>query len=112
VASRAKRNNSFDESRRKSFVGLDGLFGSSSDKGDLDASWLEVEGDVIKRLLWCMSELSGSVTLSTTRNGNAYAIKVYLGKAYDPMYFDGDAAGREEMATWVDRLVEAVALNV
>lgn len=85
------------------------LFGGQQSNSNADADWSLVPGDVLHNLLWAVSYLSGSVTLSTTKNGKAYSIKLYVGEPFDPRYYDGTEEGRAELAAWVDSLVKALA---
>lgn len=112
MTSRARASLAVDDKKRTSFVGLDSLFGGSIKKDGLDADWQRVSGEMLVRLLWAFDQLGGSVTLSTTKKGNAYVVKGYIGKAFEPIYFDGDDEGRAAFAEWVDQLVEMVALQV
>lgn len=88
---------------------LQGLFGSSARKSGLDADWSEVEPIVLRDCIWAVDQLGGAITFSSTRNNNAYVFKVYMGAAFDPVYFDGDQEGREQMRAWVEQLVIAAA---
>lgn len=85
------------------------LFGESTRKTGLDADWNQVQPEVLRDLVWAISTLGGSVTIGSTRKGNAYSVKVYIGAPYDAMYFDGDEEGRTRMAEWVQSLVIHVA---
>jgi hypothetical protein len=94
----------------KASVGSVGhLFGQSTRKSNLDADWLELDAQVLLRLVWAVDFFGGAVTLSTTKNGAAYVVKVFMGAPFDPMYFDGDEEGRASMAAWVESLVVAAA---
>lgn len=85
------------------------LFGESTRKSGLDADWNQVHPDVLHRIIWAIDLLGGATTFSTTRSGNAYVVKVYLGEPQAPKYFDGDAEGRDALAAWADSVVEAAA---
>jgi len=96
-------------SRKNASHAFGHLFGQSTRKTGLDADWNQVQPTVLHSIIWAVSQLSGSVTFGTTKNGQAYTIKVYLGAPYDPMYYDGDEEGRARLAEWADQLVAAVA---
>lgn len=85
------------------------LFGESTRKSSLDANWNEVSPTVLLSIVWAVDALGGSVTIGSNKKGTAYFFKVYIGQAFDPVYFDGDEEGRAEMAAWSDRLMEAAA---
>lgn len=88
------------------------LFGESTSKSGLDADWNAVDPTVLSRIIWSIDTMGGSVTIGSNKKGTAYYFKVYLGAPYDPMYFDGDEAGRAEMSEWAERLVEEAANTV
>lgn len=88
------------------------LFGQSTTKSGLDADWNAVNPAVLLRIIWAIDTMGGSVTIGTNKKGTAYYFKVYLGAPYDPVYFDGDDAGRAEMSEWGERLVEEAANTV
>lgn len=85
------------------------LFGQSTRKTGLDADWNQVQPNVLLSIVWAIDVLGGAVTFSTTKNNNAYCIKVYLGAPYDPVYFDGDDEGRAALSEFADQLVAAAA---
>jgi len=102
------------QSRKKNGVptqnhALGHLFGESTKKSNLDADWNQVQPSVLLAIVWAVNQFGGATTFSTTRKGNAYCIKVYLGAPYDPLYFDGDDEGRAAMQEWADNLVAAAA---
>lgn len=88
---------------------LDSLFPTSTSKSNLDADWNALNPQVVIRVIWAISTLGGTVQFSCTKNGNAYKVSVYIGKPYDPIYFDGNDEGRAAFAEWADSLVEHAA---
>lgn len=90
-------------------INLDALLGGTEDKSALDADWNMVAPETLHAMVWSLSHLGGTVQFGTTKNNKAYTIKIYLGKAYDPIYFDGDDAGRAAMSTLAQALVETAA---
>lgn len=97
---------------KSSTPALQGLFGSSARKTGLDADWNLVEPSVIWEAVRWIDYLGGAITFSTTRNNNAYVFKVYIGAPYEPVYFDGDAEGRERMSEWVSSLAQQIAEGI
>ena len=85
------------------------LFGQSTRKTGLDADWNQVQPHVLASIIWACDYFGGAVTFSTTKNNQAYVVKVYMGQPFDPMYFDGDDEGRERLTAWADSLVIAAA---
>jgi len=87
----------------------DSLTGKGSGGANLDADWNQVEPNVLRDILWAVSMLGGSVTFGQTKSGRAYSVKLYIGAPFDPLYFDGSAEGRAEMADFAERWVTYAA---
>lgn len=102
------RNKTFPQIQHTT-INLDDLLGASKDTGHLDANWNEVEPGIIATLVYCATFLGGTVQFGSTKNNKAYTIKLYIGRAYDPIYFDGDDAGRAEMAALAQSFIEKLA---
>lgn len=109
MSAHSKRGSDVNKEKRQASARLSSMFGTSARKTGLDADWQQIEPIVLLNLVWAVDFFGGSVTLGSTRNNSAYVVKVYIGQAFDPVYFDGDAEGRESMRAWVDDLVLAAA---
>lgn len=90
-------------------IDLNTLLGGNDEKSHLDADYNSVEPTVLLTLIYSIVEMGGTIQFGRTKNGKAYTIKIYVGKAYDPVYFDGDDAGREAMAALAQSLIETLA---
>lgn len=90
-------------------IDLDALLGVKPNKEKLYADWADIDPGIIQNIVWATVEMGGTVQFGRTKNGYAYTIKMYVGKAYDPIYFDGNEDGRAAMAELAVSLVEAVA---
>lgn len=109
MATQTKQGNRSGSMGKSARNDLGHLFGESTRKTGLDADWSRVDKDVLHSIIWAIDTLGGAVTFSTTKNNNAYCIKVFMGAPFDPMYFDGDDEGRAALAAWTERLVEEAA---
>lgn len=90
-------------------IDLDALLGVKPNKDKQYAEWADVDPGIIQNIVWATVEMGGTVQFGRTKNSAAYTIKMYVGKAYDPIYFDGNEEGRTAMAELAVALVEAVA---
>lgn len=94
---------------KRTTIDLDALLGVKKEKENLYADWAEVDAGIVSNLVWAASEMGGTIQFGRTKNCYAYTIKLYVGKPYDPIYFDGNDEGRASMAEMAVALVEALA---
>lgn len=94
---------------KRASIDLSALLGVQRKDTDDYADWAEVEPGVLANLVWAVSEMGGTVQFGRTKNSKAYTVKLYVGEAYPPQYFDGNNEGRAALAALAQALVEAVA---
>lgn len=94
---------------KRTTIDLDALLGSPKEDNKLYADWADIEPGVIANFVWAFVEMGGTVQFGRTKNCRAFVLKPYVGKAYDPIYFDGSPEGRAAMAELSAALVESVA---
>lgn len=106
MGAKSKTFPSMNGSLTLSTVNLDALLGAKADETEKYANWSLIDPTVVHSIIWAVCHLGGTAQFGITRNSKAYTLKLYVGKAYDPQYFDGDDEGVRALTALASALVE------